>query len=379
VSRLGWLRDGDGLDWPRVLLVALACTLAVSLGVVSATSTTAFGPYNPSWDGASDLREQVDADSGVDSEFVTDTDRYLSVDPERTTAFVIAPDDTYGSAESDRVRQFVADGGTLVVLENFGASGGALLADVGAEARLDGDLLRDERNHFEAPALPIATGVANHTLTDGVDQVTLNYATAVQPGNATVLVRTSEFAYLVESEDEELDDNDELGAYPVATVEAIEDGQLVAVGDPSITINAMLDQPDNAAFLRGLYARSDLALFDISNAEGLPPLTGALLTLRNTPLLQAGLGIAGVAGFALLSGRRVRPRVRDRLRRLSGDHPGRLPAWTGRRADRAPPMTDEQRAAYLRRRHPDWNEDRIERVIAALNRPELKRRDDTDE
>jgi hypothetical protein len=376
VSRLGWFRDGNGLNWPRVLLVALACTLAVSLGVVSATSTTAFGPYNPAWDGASDLREQVDGDAGIGSEFVTDTDRYLSVDPEQTIAFVIAPDDTYGSAESAQVRQFVANGGTLVVLENFGTSGEALLADIGAEARLDGDLLRDERNNFEAPLLPIATGVTNHTLTEGVDQVTLNYATAVQPGNATVLVRTSDFAYLVEDEEEELDDDDELGAYPVATVEAVGEGRVVTVGDPSITINAMLDQPDNAAFLRGLYERSELVLFDISNTEGLPPLTDALLTLRSSSLLQAGLGLAGIAGFALLSGFRLWPRIR---RSLSGMRSGRLSLWTGPRADLAPPMSDEQRAAYLRRQHPDWDEDRIERVITALNRPELKGDDDTDE
>lgn len=376
MSRLGWLRDGNGLNWPRVLLVALACTLAVSLGVVSATSTTTFGPYNPSWDGASELRGQVDGDSGIDGEFVTDTDRYLSVDPEQTVAFVIAPDDTYGSAESEQVRQFVADGGTLVVLENFGASGEALLADIGAEARLDGDLLRDERNNFEAPLLPIATGVTNHSLTEGVGQVTLNYATAVQPGNATVLVRTSEFAYLVESEDEELDDDDELEAYPVATVEAAGDGRVVVVGDPSISINAMLDQPDNAAFLRGLYERSELALFDISNTEGLPPLTDALITLRGSPLLQAVLGLVGVSGFAFLSGFRLWPRLRASLSRRRS---GRLSLWTGPHADLAPPMSDEQRAAYLRRQHPDWDEDRIERVITALNRPELKGDDDTDE
>jgi hypothetical protein len=377
MTRLSWFTHRDGIDWPRVLLAALSCTVIVAVGVVGATSATAFGPYNPSWDGASDLREQVTTETAVEGEFVSETSRYQEVDPEGTVAFVIAPDNTYDPTESEHVRQFVENGGMLVVLENFGDSGNALLGDIGADARVDGDLLRDERNNFQAPTMPIATGVENHTLTSGVDQLTLNYATAVQPGNATVLVRTSEFAYLVENEDEELDDDDELAAYPVATVEDLGSGTVVVVGDPSITINAMLDQPDNTAFLRGLYTRGDRALFDISHNEGLPPLTTAVLTVRESALLQIVLGGLGIVGLALLSGRPVRHRIRQLFARhsvLRRFHVG----LTDHR-EQPPIMSDDDRATYLRQQYPDWDEQRINRVIAALNRTDSKGRDDTDE
>lgn len=377
MSRLSWIWDANGPNWPRLLLVTLGCTLIVAVGVIGATSATTFGPYNPSWDGASDLREQVDSDAGVKSEFVSDTSRYEEINPDRTVAFVIAPDENYQTGEVDNVRQFIESGGTLVVLENFGESGNDLLDEIGAEARLNGDILRDERNNFRAPTMPIATGIENHTLTDGINQLTLNYATPVQPGNASVLVRTSEFAYLVEDADEELDDDDELAVYPVATIEDADGGSVIVIGDPSITINAMLEQPDNAAFLRGLYEQRDRVLFDISHNEGLPPLTNALLIFRNSPLLQIVLGGLGITGLALASSRRLGPRVLQFSRRL--------PLWgryqfdAERQHDSLPAMSNEARARYLRQQYPDWDDERVERVIEALNRTGLKDEEDTNE
>lgn len=369
-----WLTDRDGADWPRVLLVSLAVTLALGIGVVAATSSTAFGPYNPSWDGATDLRERVEADPGTESELLRETDRYDDLDANATVAFVIAPDDPYEGEDADRVRRFVERGGTLVVLENFGTSGNALLADVDAQARTDGRLLRDERHHYRGPPMPIATGVENHTYTEGVDRLTLNYATAVDPGNATVLVRTSEYAYLGDEDDEldELDEDDELAAYPVATVEDVGDGRVIVVGDPSVTINAMLDQPDNEAFLRGLAADEERAVFDLSHAGGLPPLAAAALTLRETPLLQVVVGALSIGLVAAVSRRGVGG-VGDRL--PSGIR-NRLPEWVARSDASGPTMSDAERRAFLRRRHPEWDEARIDRVMGALNRSGSKRGDD---
>jgi hypothetical protein len=377
VTRLSWFTNRTGINWPRVLFVALSCTVILALGIVGATSATVFGPYNPSWDGASDLREQITTDTDIDSEFVSETSRYDEVDQERTIAFVIAPEQSYSEAESDRVRQFVESGGTLVVLENFGQSGNELLGDIGAQARVDGRLLRDERNNFQAPTMPIATGVENHTLTTDVDQLTLNYATSVQPRNATVLARTSEFAYLVEDEDEELTDDDELAAYPVATIEDIGSGRVIVVGDPSITINAMLEQPDNALFLTNLYRESDRVVFDVSHSEGLPPLTSAVLLIRESPVAQIVIGGVGIFGLALLSGRRLRPGVWRAL----GVLPYLNTSWLGVDSQRQerPIMSDAERAAYLRRQYPDWDEDRIERVITALNKTDSKGDDNIDE
>lgn len=359
-------------DWPRVLLVGLVLMIAVTAGVASATSGTAFGPYNPSWDGASDLRTQIDGQSGFTSEFLTDTDRYQSMNATDTTVFVIAPDERYRAAETDQIRQFLAAGGRMVVMDNFGTASNELLADLGAEARVNGSLLRDEENFYEAPTLPVATGVDNRTLTAGVDQLTLNFATSVEPGNATVLVRTSEFAYLAASADDELDDDDELAAYPVAAVETVANGQVVTVGDPSLTINAMLDQPDNTVFLSNLYADTDRVLFDLTHSNGLPPLTRILLVVRGSAVVQAVFGGGLLLGAAVLGRRRVTPALEWVQRRSPVGSATESVTTPALRAD------SDWQAAYLRRQHPDWDEERIRRVTQALNNcsgnPEKKER-----
>ena len=398
-ERLNWFRDGRGLDWPRVLFAALTVAVAAAVLVAAATSTAAFGPYNPSWDGAAELRQGIESEPGVESELIRDTARYEASEPEETVAFVVAPDEPYAEEDAERVRRFVEEGGTLVVLENFGTNGNELLAAVSAETRVDGVLLRDEQEHYRGPTMPVATGVTDHPYTEGVDRLTLNHASALEvPDEAdegetadgadepTVLVRTSEYAYRDTNGNGDLDDDETLDAYPVAAVENVSDGRVVVVGDPSIAINAMLDEPDNRAFLRGTYADADRVLIDASHNEDLPPLTGAVLTFRELPLAQVFVGALGIVGIAALSRRRLRPAL-ERGRPRVGGRLGRADAvarsdrrWDEPFDHRMQALVDRDdvdahRAAVLRERHPEWDEERVRRVIAALNRDDRKPED----
>lgn len=349
-----WNRDQ--IDWPRVLAGALAVVLVGALGVVAATSTAAFDLHNPSWEGATDLRQQFEDDPTTEQAFITEPSQYDELDPNGTVAFVVAPEDGSDAAES---RSFVENGGRLVIFENFEPGGNELAATVGATARVDGRLLTDDRQHYQAPTMPIAPTVTNHSLTTGVDQLTLNHATAVNPGNATVLVTTSGAAYLDDGGG--LETADSLAAYPVATVEPVGDGQVVVVGDPSLTINTMLAQPDNEAFVRALTADADVVAFDLSRGGGTPPLITALLAIRGTPLLQVTLGAVGIGLAVAVSNGSLR-HATVLIRR-------RLP-WPWRSTTTSldnPGLTDAERAAVLRQQHPDWDEDRIERITTAIN------------
>lgn len=363
--RTGGLRRGGEIVWSRVLLLALALAVVAALGVFAATSSAAFSPYNPSWDGATALEDRIEADSDAEGELIRDPARYGTVANEsvadETVAFVVAPEEPYTDEETAHIRAFVENGGTLVVLENFGEGGNALLADVGAEARADGRLLRDEYHNDRGPAMPTATAVENHSLTDSVDRLTLNYATAVRPGseNATVLATTSDVAYLT-AEDDRLDREDELGAHPVATVENVSQGRVVTVGDPSLVINAMMDRSDNERFVRNLYADEERVLLDVSRGADVPPLAAAVLTIRADPLSQLAIGVAGIAAIATVSRHRVRS-LGARLRRLLSDARVRDDAPGRRSSD--PVLSEAERAALLRQRHPEWSDDRIQRVI----------------
>lgn len=339
------------LDWdyPVVLLVALAAVTVVAFVVVASTSTAAFGTYNPAWDGASDLRELA-RDSGAEATVARNLAPYGSVDPNATVAVVLAPEEPYTDVEAARLRSFLEEGGTLVVADDFGTTANALLADLGARSRINGSPLRDERFFYRSPALPRATNVSNHSLTAGVEAITINRGSAVEANGATVLARTSGFAYADLNRNGEIDDPEALEGYPVITAESVGEGTLVVAGDPSLFINVMLEQPGNRAFVRNLFAANPFVLLDYSHAGGFPPLALALLILRETPLLQVALGLVGVGVIGIwASGRGELP--------MLGETAG---------AGSDPPLTEDELVAYLDRQHPDWDDDRVRRVVRGV-------------
>ena len=354
------------LDYPQLLLGAFGLCLVVALVVAVGTSTASFGVYNAGWDGASELREEASA-AGAESEIVRNTTRYTTASANGTIAVVLSPETPYGSASTTRLGRFVRRGGTLLVADDRPSEANRLLADLGVRARLDGRTLRDDRYNYRSPALVVARNVSERPLTRNVDQLTLNYGTALNlsrsevpgPNRTAILTTTSSFAYLDTNANGEIDGNESLAQYPVATAEPVGEGRVVVVSDPSVFVNAMLDRPDNRAFLRALLGSHERVLIDYSHAARLPPLAVATLAIRNSPALQLLFGgvILCVVG---LWGRRPwwlrRPIVRLRKsigRRDASDSP-------------AVDVGEAEVAAFVAKRHPDWDAERVGRVTRGV-------------
>jgi hypothetical protein len=329
------------------VFVALAVVVVATLALGTGTTGAAFSPYNPAWDGTAEFRATV-ADAGAELLLAERTTRYDGTEPNRTVAVVLSPDRAYGPTDRARVRSFVRRGGTLVVAEDFGPHGNALLAGVGAEARVTDGLVRDERFNYRSPAVPRATNVTSHPLTGDVERLTLNYATTVEPNGARPLVRTSEFAYVDRDRDGRLDDSEALASRPVVTVEPVGEGRVVTVSDPSVFLNAMLTQDANRQFVRDLTDGSGTVLFDDSHADRLPTRMQAVLALRRVPGVSALVGAGAVlAVFALVE----------------------RPPWLrrGRSADDpTPPVDVDALVETVGRRHPDWDAGRLRRVAEGL-------------
>jgi len=349
-------------DYPQIVLVALIVVVSGALIFAASTSTVAFGTYNPSWDGASDLRSEADA-VDVESEIVYNTSSYTSTPANDTLALILSPESSYSSSDTERIASFVRNGGTVLIAEDTGNYSNDVLAAIGADIRFDKRMLRDERNNYRSPAMPVASNVSDHPLTTDVDRLTFNYGTAVRPNNSTVLVSSSGYAYLDTNRNSELDDDESLGTYPVAAVESVGDGRVIAVSDPSIFINTMLDRSGNQAFVRTVFQQHDQLLLDYSHAGSLPVLSVALLVLRDTPLFQFFLGALGVAVLGI--GVR-RPELFTQL----------TERWTTQ-GHTSPGAEPEELAAVIRKRHPDWDDERTERVIQAImNQRENSSRND---
>jgi hypothetical protein len=330
----------------------------VTLAYAGSTSSEAFGTFNAAWDGASGVRAAAD-DTGGSVEVITRTTSYTETGA-GTTAIVLAPEERYSQADVERIRGFVDRGGTVVVAEDFGGGGNRLLTRLGAEVRFDGRLVADQRHHGPTTEMPRATNVSETPYTTGVDGVMLNRGTVLtNTTNATVLVRTSEFAFLDADGDGEVDD-EPLRSYPVAATEPVGTGTVVAVSDPSVFINAMQERASNAAFLQALIGDADRVLLDYSHAGAQPPVRAALLWLQRTPVALALVGLLGVALVARVA-----------------RHGASLPFVEPSDGDESRTPVDEQSLhAYLRLEHPDVDPERARKLIGDVITDEKNTRRD---
>lgn len=344
---------------PELVFGAYAAVVIVALIVAASTSGAAFGAFTFSWEGTSDLRDEAET-SDADLTILTETEQYEDHPANGSVALVLSPDEGYDAEDRERLRTFVENGGTLVVADAFGPHSNPLLEDVGASAQFNGDPLRDERNYYRSPALPVATNVSDHPYVARSDGITLNRGTVIEPGEATVLATSSEYGYLDTNRNQELDDEETLGTYPVVTAEEVGDGEVVAVSDPSVFINAMLERPGNEAFAQGLFALHDRILFDTSHSTEIPPTAIAILSLRESAALQLALG-----GGLLLSIAAANqwPSVKQRWAR-DGDDAGR----TG--------LSEAEMHRLLEERYPDWDAEQRDSVITTITSRKEEGNDD---
>lgn len=345
---------GYDLTYPRLLLVGVVLVASLAFLFAVGTSASAFGSYNYGWDGTSELRATA-ADSGSDVHIAQSTTAYRDQDGTDATAFVVRPTRSYTEAETEPMREFLDGGGTVVVGADDGAVSNQLLAKLGVESRFDGRQLRDKQRYYRSPALPVASNVRESPLTRDVSQLTLNHPTAIDaPENGTVIMRSSGFAFIDTNANGELDDWETVDRYPVVVHEAVGDGRLILVGDASVFINAMIDQPDNRQFTRNLLADSELTLLDYSHREGLPLTIEFVLLATASPIVQtlSVIVLAVVAG-AIWAGLPTRP---DRRR---GDLPtGTEPTDT----------TYENAVSRIADRYPEWSDERVKRVAKSITR-----------
>ena len=367
-------QDRAKIDWrpfgwpfPRLLLVALVGLFCVVLLVVASSSTAGFSSYNPDWDGTSDFR-QLTADHS-ELTVATNVSQYETQEPATTVGFIFAPETGYSARDTAILQQFVSEGGVLIVSDNYGPNGNALLNAIGANARFDGRVLQDDRNTFRSPTTPVVSDIGSHEYMSKVESLTLNYGTAITPNGATPIANSSEFSYLVENENETAETADELQRYPVVTVESIGEGQVVAIGDPSLFINTMLDESDNRAFATTLVSHRAHTLIDRSHSGAVPPLIQILLLIRSSPLVATGL-LVTVLMMVFIGGRQnENKKIGSVSNHIQNNH---LAARLGYSASvseiesEIPETNRDTLKTHIQRRHPEWDEDQIETVLEGI-------------
>ncbi|MEO6572502.1 MAG: DUF4350 domain-containing protein [Polyangiaceae bacterium] len=143
--------------------------------------------------------------------------------------------------DSGSLARFMKSGGRVILLDDFG-SGDGLLEHFGME-RVPAPAHPAEalRNN---PQLAIASPAGPHPVVADVTRVVTNHATGLKHPDLSPVLK--------------IRGNGEPDVL-VAVAGAVGQGRLLAVGDPSIVINAMLRYPGNKAFARAIvrYAGDD--------------------------------------------------------------------------------------------------------------------------
>jgi hypothetical protein len=341
---------------PRAVLVGFILCMAVALGVAAVTSPAPFGPYNPGWDGTSTVRETIDT-TPSETPVVVETTAYSRVDANGTLVIILAPRTSYSATDVAQIQRFLDRGGTVLIAEDRRIETNQLLARLGASTRIDGRPVRDPQTFYRDPSLPVVTNLTNTSLTRDVESITLNGGTVLQPGNATTVAQSSEFAYLDRNGNAELDSDEQFRAYPIATRERIGDGQLFVLSDPSVFINRMVERDGNRQLVVQSAASHDRVIMDFSHRPGAPPAAVLWLWVRRTPWAQAFLGLVGSAmALAVIS-----ERVQGQLQAAVGTVLGGGSDITSVTLSRA------EMRRVLHKQHPEWDGERIERITESIN------------
>lgn len=372
-----------------ILIVAAVALLSVTMVSPAVSTTVDFSIYNSGWNGTSGLAASVYRAGKLSPSMtleITGTDVTIvqmsleQVDPNPVTEalVIIGPTKAFTSAEGALVGDFVARGGLLLLADDFG-TGNTLLQGMGAQSRFSGKLVMDLA--FEKkPEFSVCFNFVDDPLTEGVDSLLMNYPSSVVVRNASVrpLAHSSVASWLDVDGDRLQDVGEPRGPFPLMAREAIGNGSVILVADPSLLINGMSEYMDNSVLVDNLLSAIGLfrtaVYFDESHRDYFDPL---VVTSRLTGEISDGAKLMLLAfSFALLVwvstdiiDRAVSRMLRkamavwERILRML------LPERVGPE-EKGPPGLDEV-VAELSRKHPEWRPGVIRHVLREKQRHEV--------
>lgn len=214
-------------------------------------------PGNPYWNGIRDFIRQSKAET------IGSLD---GLGPPQNTVLITIPYAAYRDAESEWIKQFVLDGGTLSILGDFG-QGNSLLKYLGVEAWFSSSPMLDPLFNFKNAELPRVIYFEGRLKDKGLNGILLNRPSALlQVESTSVLARSSEASFLDSNGNGTQDRDETLGPFPVAAEIAMGKGKIVLISDTGIVINSMIGRDDNYRFLQEtLRLEGKLVIIDISH------------------------------------------------------------------------------------------------------------------
>ena len=234
-----------------ILLVVLALTATVSLVCIwFYPSFGDFIEYNEEWNG---VRTFVNESGGT----VISSLDMVPESPDKSVLITI-PNTDYSDQELVGLKQFINDGGTLLLMDDFGY-GNSVLTYLGVDARFTGRPLLDPLFCYRNQAMPVITDFGTEAKESGILFIILNHATTLNNIVADQIVAWSSTTSFLDINDNGTWEQDEPnGPFAVAAVITIGKGILKLVSDSSIIINNIFSKDGNRGFIQYLTQNQDL-------------------------------------------------------------------------------------------------------------------------
>lgn len=225
-------------------LLTLVIVLTLSAILWFYPPTGDFRIDNPFWNGITTLSNQANIlplDSLSNLPFTT-----------KGTALLIIPYNQFTEPELAQVKNYVSTGGTLVLLDDYGF-GNQVLSALGTNMKFTGQPLLDPLFDYHNKRLPKITDFTSTPMSTNVSSIIFNHASTLDvASDATVIAYSSSFSFLDANSNEAWDANETTGPLPVAAYVKIGQGYVVAVADPSLLINSMINLDDNLQFVNNV-------------------------------------------------------------------------------------------------------------------------------
>ncbi|MBN1390613.1 MAG: DUF4350 domain-containing protein [Candidatus Thermoplasmatota archaeon] len=355
----------------RYLLVLGAgmILLLFSVMIPVLSSDSDFSIYNTGWNGCSELGKDtysagsfvptIDLSASSEERVVHSSFSETTGDirPSRSSLLIIGPDLTFTRKEGEFAHDFLSNGGSLLLADDFG-TGNELLSFLNTTTRISGRTMLD-LSYMKSSNFAVTTEFSEHEITRNLTMLLMNMPSIVVPSSkAVAVINSSRTSWLSLDKNGWWDPDEPQGPFPILTVERYGRGMLVVLSEPSLLINQMRDEMDNGIFVRNLFRSltegKENVMIDESHRDLENPvqLTNSFMSAFD-PIQKIGIMIALSIVFLVFNTALPRKIIRS-ARQLIDRFLSEEPVGPG---DGSTPIQ------VVMGRHPDWDRKVLERLI----------------
>lgn len=268
------------------IMLAFGIFLLVMPLVIPIFYTSAdFSVFNTKWNGASQFGKLLYEESRV-MPVITSYNSF-DLSEREGVLLILGPDMGYSSLEVDEIKEFLNNGGTLVLIDDFG-TGNDILRGLNLSARFLGitpiDVFYSKNYNF-----PELVRILDPQLSVGVDKLILNVPSAIIGANGSIY--TSKVTVVGNNQRE----------LPIMSEVKYGNGTIILFADPSVFINDMFDK--NEPFIRNFvrYLNADIVYIDEAHHSNFNPYAvGTIVIRRSLDRVKAFYVVLAVAVIAIL-------------------------------------------------------------------------------